>query len=250
LKKELSALAVFCLLIVAVIGPVTGSAGGNPAGDVSVITTRPESATSPGDLLTPPSIVKQGNKITISGTAKGNPGPGVGIWIIGVPACVPGSCRGGYTNQFVVQPDSTGFYSLDLDTATTNMEKGNYHVIVQHPGKNEVLDIYLVTNTAGGSTDGWVYNKMLTGNNDAHGTRIVKILGAGSLQRDNAFDALVQGFRESGVDDIIATASFSIVTTPTVMTKSTPNVTSTPGVTSKPSVTSTLTGSHNTSPVQ
>jgi hypothetical protein len=189
------------------------SNGGNPAeagSDASGTVTRPEGGTcSSGETLTQPSVVTQGNTITISGCANGNPHPGVAIWIIGAP----GNDTAGYADQFVVHPDSTGFYSLDLDSTTASLHEGRYHVIVQHPMENNVLDIYLAKITTGTATDGWVWNRMLKDNNDANGARIAKLIGAGSLQGDDAYEALIQGFKDSGVDDRIAIPSSPAVTT-------------------------------------
>jgi hypothetical protein len=175
---------------------------------VAFIMKRPANIDSPEGNLSVPSVVRQGNKITISGTAKGNPYPGVAIWVIGAP--VPDTA--GYANQFIVQPDSTGFYSLDLDSASARLEEGRYHVVVQHPMQNNVLDIYLDGNTPGNTKDGWVWNRMLTSNNDANGTKIFKALGPGSLQGDDAFEALIFAFEDPVVDDIIAIAPLSTAT--------------------------------------
>jgi len=166
---------------------------------VSFIMTRPANIESPAGNLSSPSVVMKADKITISGTAKGNPGPGVAIWIIGAP----GSGTAGYADQVIVHPDSTGSYSLELDRATTGLEEGRFHVIVQHPMQNNVFDIYLANTTAGTTTDGWVLNRMLSDTNNAGGTRVFKIHGAGSLQGNDAYEALVQVFEDPAVDDTI-----------------------------------------------
>jgi hypothetical protein len=175
-------------------------------------TTRPEGGTcSSGTTLTQPSVVTHGNTITISGCAGGNPGPGVAMWVIGDK--VPDAAS--YTDQVIVQPDSAGFYSLDIDSATASRLGSTYHVVVQHPGKNNILDISV--DTAQGATNGWVLNRMLKDNTNAGGTRVFKIHGAGSLQGDDAYEALIQGYKESvitsGVDDIITVFPSSAVTT-------------------------------------
>jgi trimeric autotransporter adhesin len=166
---------------------------------VAFIMTRPANIESPEGNLSVLSVVMKGDRITISGTAKGNPTPGIAIWVIGAPA----SDTAGYANQFIVHPDSTGFYSMDLDMATTGLKEGNYHVVVQHPMQNNVFDIYLANNTAGDTSDGWVLNRMLRDNNNADGTRVFKIRGAGSLQGNDAYEALVQAFEDPAVDDSI-----------------------------------------------
>lgn len=167
---------------------------------VAFIMARPANIESAaGNLSVPPSVVMKGDKITISGTAQGSPAPGVAIWVIGAP----GSDKAGYANQFIVNPDPAGSYSLDLDRATTGLEEGRFHVVVQHPMENNVFDICLANSTAGDTTDAWVLNRMLRDSNNPDGTRVFKIQGAGSLQGDDAWEALVQVFVDPAVDDSI-----------------------------------------------
>ncbi|MFA5269100.1 MAG: hypothetical protein WC379_14120 [Methanoregula sp.] len=170
---------------------------------VAIIMTRPANIESPEGNLSPPSVVMRGDTITISGTAKGNPGPGVAIWIIGSPVFGTAGMTAGYADQVIVHPDSTGSYSLDLDKATARLEEGKFQVVVQHPMQNNVFDIYLANNTSGTTTDAWVLNRMLKDNNNADGIRVFKIRGAGSLQGTDAYEALVQAFEDPAVDDNI-----------------------------------------------
>ena len=51
--------------------------------------------------------------------------------------------------------------------------------------------------TAEGATNGWVLNRMLKDNNNAGGTRVFKIRGAGCLQGDDAYEASCPGIRRS-----------------------------------------------------
>jgi hypothetical protein len=154
----------------------------------------------PGGPLTEPSVVTQEGKVTISGIAKGTPHPGVTIWIIGAP----GSGMPGYIDQFIEQPDSDGFYSLGY--TNTRLEEGKYHVIVQHPGLNGDPDIYLASNSTSDrmGDDEWIWNRLIHQENDPEGTKLFKVSGPGSLQGDDAYEALIQAFRDPGVDDIIA----------------------------------------------
>jgi hypothetical protein len=168
---------------------------------------RPANIDSPNGNLSEPSVVTKGNTVTISGTATGSPGSNVAIWIIGAP----GSGTAGYADQVVVRPDATGSYSLDLDRAATSLQDGAFHVVVQHPGKNDLLDIFVENNSAAGAKDAWVINRMLTDTENANGTRIFKIRGAGSLQGNDAFEALVQVFEDPAVDDTIVIAPLPAV---------------------------------------
>jgi PKD repeat protein len=119
-----------------------------------------------------------GDIITISGTAKGHPGPGVALWVIG-PA---------YSDRFVVTPDSYGAYSLDIDSAAAGMGEGYYRVLLQHPSFNDVFDIFPVGD--------WVYN------NETH-MNLFRLRGQGYLRGDDAYEALVQAFWSPYVDDQI-----------------------------------------------
>jgi len=185
MRISLYVLAAFCLVVLAATGTAAISEN---------------RAASPGDNLTQPSVVLQGDRLTISGTAKEDPRPGVAIWIIGSP--VHGT--GGYADQVVVRPDPTGFYSLDFDKASVRLGDGVYHVVVQHPMQNNALDIYLAGNTSGTAEYGWVRNRMLSQKNDIIGTRIFRALGPGSLQGDDACEALIAAFNDPTVDDVIA----------------------------------------------
>ena len=168
--------------------------------NVSLMMMRPANIEShEGYLSLPPSVVRKADTITISGTAKGNPGPGVAVWIIGAPV----SGAAGYADQLIVHPDSTGSYSLVLDRATARLEEGKFHVVVQHPMQNNVFDIFLANTTAGNPADAWVLNRMLKDSSNADGTRVFKIRGAGSLQGNDAYEALVQVFEDKTVDDNI-----------------------------------------------
>jgi len=172
------------------------------------IMKRPANIDSPEGNLSEPSVVMKGTTITISGTATGSPGPGVAIWVIGAP----GSGTAGYADQVMVRPDATGSYSLDLDRAATGLREGAFHVIVQHPGKNNVLDISVENTSAAGAKDTWVINRMLTDTDNANGTKIFKIRGAGSLQGNDAYEALVQVFEDPAVDDTIVIAPLPAAT--------------------------------------
>ncbi|MFA5267671.1 MAG: hypothetical protein WC379_06835 [Methanoregula sp.] len=125
-----------------------------------------------------PTYPVQGDTITISGIAKGSPGPGIAIWIIGPE----------YSDRFVINPDPDGFYSLDINSAEKGMAEGSYHVVVHHPGHwNDLFDIYL---------DGdWVYDNNTKSNK-------FRFLGPGRLQGVDAYEALTDAIWYN-LDDLI-----------------------------------------------
>jgi hypothetical protein len=175
-----------------------------------IIITRPERQNiSRAEILPSPSVVREGEKIRISGTVKGNPRPDdIVVWVMAWDSDPVHRGSGG--SWTIVRPDSTGFYFEDITDGETirRFEEGNYHVVVQHPMQNAVFDIYPV---AGDKTDpsSWVWNRMLKENNNANGS---KIYIDGGLQGNDAYLALIEAFKDPSVDDIIAIAPPPAVT--------------------------------------
>jgi type 1 fimbria pilin len=188
---------------------------------LAVIMMRPENMNSSDSNLSVPSVVMQRAGTTDSGTGKGSPpitiagiakgtaySP-VAIWIL----CAPGSGGEGHVEQHSISPDpATGYYSMSYGSDC--IDEGNYHVVVQHPGQNNIPDIYLSGNSTGGADNGdlWVWKRTIQQYGEGKGTKIFKVSGPGSLQGDDAFEALVQAFNDSGVDDRIAIAPLPAVT--------------------------------------
>jgi predicted transcriptional regulator with HTH domain len=174
-----------------------------------IIITRPErQSISRADILPSPSVVREGNKIRISGRVNGNPPPGsIVVWYMAWDSdTVKGGGSGGWT---IVEPDSTGSYFQDIIDSQTigRIEEGNYHVVIQHPMQNNVFDIYQAPANETGPS--WIWNRMLKENNNAEGS---KIYMDGGLHGNDAYLALIEAFRDPGVDDIIAIAPPPAVT--------------------------------------
>ncbi|MDD1685477.1 YcdB/YcdC domain-containing protein [Methanoregula sp.] len=178
-----------------------------------IIITRPErQSISDNDILPPPSVVREGDRIRISGTVKGNPPPELVIWTTEWdPDPVHG---GGGSGWGYVSPDPAGnYFTYIIDSnAISRIEAGNYHVVVQHPMQNKVFDITPNTNGNENSMNSWIWNRMLKENNDANGSKIFMMYGPGGLQGDNAYKALIEAFKDPNVDDIIAIAPSPSVT--------------------------------------
>ncbi len=109
----------------------------------------------------------QGKKITISGISRGGQASETAIWVFGP----------GYSDRFIVNPDSTGSYSMVIDTATTRLDEGNYHVVVQHPGLDRIFDV-----TMNGD---YIRNSVTSSD-------IFRFRGSGRLTGDEAYGALLQ----------------------------------------------------------
>jgi hypothetical protein len=77
--------------------------------------------------------------------------------------------------------------------------------------QNQLFDIYIKDMSMEGTEYGWVWNRTLHVDNDTTGkrtytvgSRIFRILGDGSLQGDDAYEALIAAFKDPNVDDVIA----------------------------------------------
>jgi hypothetical protein len=132
-----------------------------------------------------PPVARQGETITISGKATGHPGPGIAIWVIG-PV---------YSNRFVVEPDSAGSYSLDIDSTTTHLLPGNYHVFVEHPSTNDAFDFDL--------NGDYLFNNEIRSN-------IFTFQGNGRLYGEAAHTAFSAAVNGPKTDDLIMPVSFSL----------------------------------------
>jgi hypothetical protein len=125
-----------------------------------------------------PSSVSPGQPFTVSGIAEGVP-PAVQVWIFGE----------NYYSKTIqaVNPDASYTYEV-LPEVTSNLESGQYFMIVQHPMANTTFDIDV-------SGD---YVRTLRLNN---GTNLFRISGPGSLQGNDAAEALVAAFNDPGNGD-------------------------------------------------
>jgi hypothetical protein len=137
------------------------------------------------DATLSPSFVQKGTSVTISGTAEGNPTPGVAIWIMGP------NYKAMHTVP--VQPDGTFSESISTD----GLSNGKYEVIVQHPMFNDQFDIVLSGNN--------VRNLKL-----GTGTDIFTFLGVGSLKSEDASVALKGAINDPANDDIYSKLTFEI----------------------------------------
>jgi hypothetical protein len=120
-----------------------------------------------------PSSVLPGQPFTVSGFAEGNPET-VQIWILG---------KNYYSRSIQsVNPDASYTYTVPREV-TSQLASGQYFVVVQHPMQNTTFDIDV-------SGD---YVRSLQPNN---GTNLFRISGPGSLQGNDAAEALVAAFSD------------------------------------------------------
>ena len=148
------------------------------------------------------STIQKGDTLHITGTATGNPSQGVAIGIFGK----------NIANQIITQPDSTGKFSYEINSATTStMYRGTYYIVAQHPMQNNQFDIYLKSSSASDPEYGVVYNRLLDAPVKTDATHVFRILGAGSLQGSDAVFYLTEALKDPSIDDNYAEAQFSVL---------------------------------------
>ena len=139
-----------------------------------------------------PSPVSKGQPFTVMGHARENPGA-VQLWIIGDNYV--------YTATTPVNPDSSFMFTGDTHLSG-KLPSGQCYLFVQHPMENNQFDIAW--------SGDWVKNLQLK-DGGPDGTNLFKITGAGSLQGNDAKEALVAAF--SGVntsDDTYTIVPFQV----------------------------------------
>jgi trimeric autotransporter adhesin len=162
-------------------------------GTVSIIIKKPFVSATASQ-----STVAKGDKLFVTGTAEGKPGPGVAIWVLGKNKVL-------YATESV-NADASFSYELTQDT-TRDLASGQYFIVVQHPMQNDRFDI-VRDGPFPPATDVWVKNlQLVTATNTA---RIFKIEGGGSLQGTDAAEALVQGINDPNVDDTYTKLQFLV----------------------------------------
>jgi len=185
--------------IYAVSQPVDRAAdhiGDAAYGTVSIIIKKPFVSATASQ-----STVAKGDRIYITGTAEGQPSPGVAIWILGKNYAL-------YKTESVNSDSSFRFEVKQEDTKS--LTSGQYFVVVQHPMANNQFDIDLNPGGSGrlaGAAAIYVRNVILGGGT---GTNIFLINGAGSLQGSDAAEALVQAINDPNVDDTYTKLQFLI----------------------------------------
>jgi PGF-CTERM protein len=169
-------------------------------GTVSIIIKKPFVSATASQ-----STVAKGDRIYITGTAEGNPSPGVAIWILGKNYA--------FYQTESVNSDSSFKYEVKQED-TKSLTSGQYFVVVQHPMANNQFDIDLDPSRSGrleGAETVWVKNEILNDlNTDQSGTRLFVINGAGALQGSDAAEALVQAINDPNVDDTYTKLQFLI----------------------------------------
>ena len=169
-------------------------------GTVSIIIKKPFVSATASQ-----STVAKGDRLYITGTAEGQPSPGVAIWVLGKNYAL-------YQTESV-NSDSSFKYELK-QADTKSLTSGQYFVVVQHPMANNRFDIDLSPSASGrlaGAAAIYVRNEVL----NVVGTNVFLINGPGSLQGSDAAEALVQAINDPNVDDTYTKLQF-LVEEPTI----------------------------------
>jgi PGF-CTERM protein len=174
-------------------------------GTVSIIIKKPFVSATASQ-----STVAKGDRVYITGTAEGQPSPGVAIWILGKNYA--------FYQTESVNADSSFSYEVKQQD-TKSLTSGQYFVVVQHPMANNQFDIVLSPSRTGkiGGTDTVYVRNVILGQSTANtvGTNVFVINGAGSLQGSDAAEALVQAINDPNVDDTYTKLQF-LVEEPTI----------------------------------
>ena len=146
------------------------------------------------------SSISKGQTFTVKGTAEGDP-PSVQIWIIGDNYV--------FNTTTPVNPDAS--FTFHGDTQLSGkLPKGQCYLIVQHSMQNNMFDIVV-------SGD---YVRTLQGNN---GMNLFRIKGAGSLQGNDATEALLAALSDpKNGDDTFTVIPFIVDDTGTSVPQTQP----------------------------
>ncbi|MCK9630034.1 MAG: P-loop NTPase fold protein [Methanoregula sp.] len=155
------------------------------------------------DVLTPKSvsatgsqsIVAQGDRFYITGTASGKPQPGIQIWIFGDDSHL----------EKIVPVNPDGSYSLRLDREDTKkLPPGQYYAIVQHPMMNKEFDVYPDAN-----------GESVLSNDPKRGIQLFSLTGRWNKLGIEAAEAVAEAINNKNIDDIYTKLQF-LITKPSI----------------------------------
>jgi len=160
-------------------------------GTVSIIIKKPFISATASQ-----STVAQGDAVFITGTAQGQPAPGIMVWILGK----------NYANIATQSVNSDGSFSYEIKKENTkNLYAGQYFIVAQHPMQNNRFDVYPTDTTGrsivtGVNTATMVYTADQA-NYNTDPSIDFKLSGASSLQGSDAAEALIEAINSANVDD-------------------------------------------------
>lgn len=164
--------------------------------EVDVSTTTNFNIVKPTITLTPvKSDLQESEQLTARGAATGSPGS-VQYYLFGQDTYIRGSTPVNADNSYEVR------------IPTTHWETGTYHLVVEHPMYNKIIDIL---ETKSGTTT-------TLSPQDPTGTtqHSVTVEGSDKIQGSEAATALIRMISDANIDDISASATFTVTKRSTI----------------------------------
>ena len=135
-------------------------------------------------------VVARGESVSVQGTATGNPFAGIAIWIIGVNKVI-------YATESV-NADSSFEYEIP-GAVTSDLQNGEYTVIVQHPMANGIFEVY--------PSNDFSY---VLGRYPVSGSTLFRLQGSECLPSSAAVNALLNDLNNPNIDDRYTRLKFVI----------------------------------------
>ncbi len=136
------------------------------------------------------SIIAQGDRLILSGTAEGVSRQQIQIWIFG----------NSFSHQEIIHTNSDSSFSYILSSLQTRQfTPGQYFVIVQHPMMNNIFDVYIDDS-----------KKNVYSNYSEPSTPIFSLEGPGSVKGMDAAVAVVNAINNSNIDDTYTKCMFLV----------------------------------------
>lgn len=129
------------------------------------------------------SAIAQGDKFFITGTATGNPSPGVAIWLFGE----------NYFSREIVKVNSDSSFSYEVKREVTKkMDLGQYFVVIEHPMQDNKFDVDVIGKSVG---------VPIVWSDSPLPVELFPINGLGSLHGMEAAEAIINAINRPRSDD-------------------------------------------------
>jgi hypothetical protein len=147
-------------------------------------------------------VIQRGEELVITGSAEWMP-HSIAVWVIGY-----GYWNGAETGSMVtLVPEDDGSYRYVLGgDETTNLEDGEYYVIVQHPMYNDEFNVITEDDSFG---DGVLVTGIAAGTQEKNGPGFY-ISGNSALRGSYAAEALIEEIDSADIDDTYSKCTFRV----------------------------------------
>ncbi|MGB8219290.1 MAG: P-loop NTPase fold protein [Methanoregula sp.] len=138
------------------------------------------------------SVIAQGDRFFITGTATGNPFPGVAIWIFGE----------NHFSREIIKVNSDSSYSYEIKREVTQkMDPGQYFVVIEHPLQDNKFEVDIIGNFVG---------IPIVWSDSPLPVNLFPINGPGSLHGIEAAEAVINAIKRPRSDEIYTKIQFII----------------------------------------